>query len=90
MSQTEVVIVGVAGRFPGAVDKDELWQGLMDGKDFTTCDDLRWPRDQYPSVTHRKGTIPEKCVSAFDASYFGISALEADYMDPTQRMLLEV
>jgi fatty acid synthase, animal type len=86
----DVLISGVAGRFPDSSCVDSFWGGLLSGKDGVTSDDKRWPRGKYEGVPDRKGTVPDDCIAAFDASYFRLSRLQADAMDPQQRMLLEV
>lgn len=39
----DVVITGMAGRFPKAFNVEEFWQNLLDGTDLTTVDNTRWP-----------------------------------------------
>lgn len=85
-----VLIAGLAGRFPDSSSVDSFWEGLLCGKDGVTSDDKRWTRGQYEGVPDRKGTVPDECIAAFDASYFRLSRLQANAMDPQQRMLLEV
>ena len=36
MAETDIAIVGMAGRFPGARDVDALWQRVVDGDDCLT------------------------------------------------------
>lgn len=39
----DVVISGIAGRFPEADNMDEFASKLFRGEDMVTCDDRRWP-----------------------------------------------
>jgi len=39
----DIVISGIAGRFPEADSMDEFASKLFRGEDMVTCDDRRWP-----------------------------------------------
>ncbi|RWS08133.1 fatty acid synthase-like protein [Dinothrombium tinctorium] len=39
----EIVVSGIAGRFPEADDIEELWSKLMNGIELSSTDDRRWP-----------------------------------------------
>ncbi len=90
-----IAIVGVAGRFPGANNVDELWRLLSDGKEAISPlteedliaagvpeEDRRHPR--YVPVASRLAGIAD-----FDAAFFGLSPREAEILDPQQRLFLE-
>lgn len=94
-----IAIVGFACRLPGgAIDGPSFWNVIGSGRDaFTSIDDRRWSissshdplgRTQGKTYTLAAGLIDD--VDAFDASFFGIPAIEAETLDPQQRMLLEV
>ncbi|MDN3260912.1 beta-ketoacyl synthase N-terminal-like domain-containing protein [Streptomyces sp. CSDS2] len=98
MSDKAVAIIGLGCRFPGAGDPESYWRLLAEGVDaITPVPPERFDPDAYFSP--RSGT-PGRTVSRyggfledpfrFDAAFFGISPLEAQGMDPQQRMLLEV
>ncbi len=85
-SPEAVAIIGMAGRFPGAMNPDEFWQNLITGKDGIT---------RFPGRTEGDGS---KYVGArsmfdnpdlFDAEFFGIYPKEAGLMDPQHRVFLE-
>ena len=91
-----IAIVGMAGQFPGAQDIESFWQLLEEGRDAVTNgrDDAGpWegvtgdPAAEDP-VLRRGGFVSG--VDLFDAGFFGIRPIEADSMDPQQRMLLEM
>ncbi|WP_208012513.1 non-ribosomal peptide synthetase/type I polyketide synthase [Cellulomonas shaoxiangyii] len=96
MSTTDIAVIGLAGRFPGARDVDALWRNLRDGVDAVTRfddDDLRAAgvadatRDD-PRYVPVWGRLDD--ADLFDAAHFGYSAREATLLDPQQRVLLEV
>ncbi|WP_319436005.1 type I polyketide synthase [Mycobacterium sp. RTGN5] len=90
-------IVGYAARFPGAADADQYWDLLQDGRDAVTeVPQDRWDVDEFfdpdpdapgKIVTRRAGFVDD--ATGFDAPFFGVSAREANVMDPQHRLLLE-
>lgn len=90
----EFAIIGMACRFPGANNLDEYWRNLVDGKEtvrFFAEDELSNEIDPiekgHADYVRAKGVI-EDC-DKFDAGFFSIPPLEADIMDPQQRILLQ-
>jgi polyketide synthase 13 len=93
-----IAIVGIATRFPGDMNTpDETWQALLDGRDAIT--DLpagRWeefldePRiaERVAKARTRGGYLSD--IKGFDAEFFALSKMEADNIDPQQRMALEL
>jgi acyl transferase domain-containing protein/acyl carrier protein len=90
-----VAIVGMACRFPGARDPDELWELVRGGRDaIAEVPPERWgdslaPEllDEYPAIGWG-GWIED--VAGFDHRAFGIAPREAAWIDPQQRLLMEV
>jgi 3-oxoacyl-(acyl-carrier-protein) synthase len=89
-----VAVVGFAGRFPGAMNVDELWRNLLEGRDtvtrFTpeTLDpsiDAALRND--PAYVPARGVLRD--VECFDAPFFGVNPKEAELTDPQQRLFLE-
>ena len=90
-----IAIVGMAGRFPGAASIDELWANLLAGRESVT----RFAPEQlsplipvglrtHPRYVPACGVIAD--ADRFDAAFFGISAREAQLIDPQQRVFLEL
>ena len=93
--KVEFAIIGMACRFPGASNVDEFWNNLIEGKEtisFFSEDELSEEVDpaarRHPSYVRAKGIL--KNCDKFDAGFFGISPIEADIMDPQQRIMLEL
>jgi len=92
-SSTEpIAVVGVAGRLPGADDKDAFWANLVAGResigDFPEArlDDLR--RVAEPGRQTKGGYLDR--VDEFDPEYFGITPQAAVELDPYHRMVMEL
>lgn len=91
-----IAIVGMSGVFPKAKDIEEYWRNLKAGADcITEVPKDRWDWQEYygdplkePNKTNVKwgGFIDE--VADFDPLFFGISPLEAEQMEPQQRLLM--
>ncbi|XP_063539374.1 fatty acid synthase-like [Cydia strobilella] len=84
---SEVVLTGLSGRLPESGDIEEFARHLFAGVDMVTVDDRRWTPGLY-GLPKRGGKL--KDLSHFDAAFFGVSNKQADLMDPTLRLLLEV
>src|SRR4029450_130798 len=90
-------VLGYAVRFPGAADADEFWSLLTDGRDAVSeVPPDRWDVDEFfdpdpdapgKMVARRAGFLDD--FASFDASFFGVSAREAMFMDPQHRLMLE-
>ncbi|MGW2415552.1 beta-ketoacyl synthase N-terminal-like domain-containing protein [Streptomyces tubercidicus] len=87
---TDIAVIGLACRFPDAVDADQFWGNLVSGVDSVS----RFPKKSFPSP----GGITREYVPAggllqapewFDAGYFGYTPREALLTDPQHRVLLE-
>ncbi|KYN01849.1 Fatty acid synthase [Cyphomyrmex costatus] len=82
----EIVISGIAGRFPESKNVEELKNNLLNKVDMVTDDDRRWKLD-HPDIPQRTGKIND--VGKFDALFFGVHFKQAHTMDPMCRILLE-
>ena len=94
----DIAIVGIATRFPGDMNTpDETWQALLEGRDaITDLPEGRWeeflgePRiaERVAKARTRGGYLTD--IKGFDAEFFALSKMEADNIDPQQRMALEL
>jgi acyl transferase domain-containing protein len=95
---TEIAVVGMSCRFPGAPSPAAFWQLLRCGRDAIT----QVPAGRWDTETVLRGELPETDranirrggflddVDCFDAEFFGIAPREAAAMDPQQRLVLEL
>ncbi|TDC61066.1 SDR family NAD(P)-dependent oxidoreductase, partial [Micromonospora sp. KC207] len=95
LSGTDIAIVGMAGRFPGAADTRQLWMLLRDGRSGITRftdDELRAAGVSEQLLADpayvRAGAVLDG-VDLFDPAFFGLSAKEAQLLDPQHRLFLE-
>jgi polyketide synthase 13 len=94
----DIAIVGLATRFPGDMNTpDDMWAKLLDGYDaITDLPEGRWteftsePRiaERVARARTRGGYLSD--IKGFDAEFFALSKMEADNIDPQQRMALEL
>ena len=92
---TDIAIIGMAGRFPGAADIDAFWNNLRDGVEsisfFSDEELLAAGLDptllDNPSYVKAGAILPD--IDLFDADFFGFTPREAELLDPQQRVFLE-
>jgi polyketide synthase 13 len=96
--RVDIAVVGMSTRFPGDMNTpDETWQALLAGRDAIT--DLpkgRWaefldePRIAARIARSRTRGGYLRDIKGFDSEFFTLSKVEADNVDPQQRMALEL
>ena len=93
---SEIAIIGIDCRFPGAPNSRALWNLLMQAEDgIGEVPGNRWllqefyarSRNAGKHLTGSGGFIADP--DAFDAEFFAISPREAEAMDPQQRLALQ-
>src|SRR5205085_2274576 len=95
LDESDVAIIGMNGRFPGANDLEEFWQNLRDGVEsirFFTDQELEAlgvdaAAIQDPNYVKAAAVIDD--ADGCDASFFGMTHREAEITDPQHRALLE-
>lgn len=94
---TDIAIIGIACRFPGANNREAFWLNISQGVDsISEITPDRWDvskfyspeRDAKNKSISKWGGLLDR-IDTFDASFFNISAREAQIMDPQQRLLLQ-
>ncbi|WP_373692531.1 polyketide synthase Pks13 [[Mycobacterium] kokjensenii] len=94
----DIAVVGLATRLPGDMNTPEdTWEKLLAGFDaITDLPEGRWsefleePRiaERVAKARTRGGYLSD--IKGFDAEFFALSKMEADNIDPQQRMALEL
>ncbi|WP_131786609.1 polyketide synthase, partial [Protofrankia symbiont of Coriaria ruscifolia] len=86
---SDIAVVGLAARLPGAAGPGEFWQLLENARSAVTDVPAgRWEGIPDNVRSLRGGFLDG--VEDFDPEFFGISPHEADAMDPQQRLVLEL
>jgi acyl transferase domain-containing protein len=94
-SDTDIAIVGLAGRFPGARTADELWANVAAGVESIrrlTIEELLRAgvtAAQIADPAYVKAAAPLDDAEQFDAGFFGFSPRDAAILDPQHRHFLE-
>ncbi|GFG87120.1 polyketide synthase Pks13 [Mycolicibacter algericus] len=94
----DIAVVGLATRFPGDMNSaEETWTKLLAGIDaITDLPEGRWSEFlSEPRIAERVGKARTRGgylsdIKGFDAEFFALSKMEADNIDPQQRMALEL
>ena len=95
VNEADIAVIGMACRFPGANDVDQLWRNLCDGVEsisFFSDEELREAGVdeatlQNPNYVKARAILDD--IETFDAAFFGYSPGEAEMMDPQQRVFLQ-
>ena len=94
--ELDIAIIGMAGRFPGAKNLEEYWELLSQGKESVTFFSNQELKESgvssstYNNPNFIKAAPILEDADKFDASFFGYSPRDAQYMDPQQRLFLEL
>lgn len=105
LSEMDIAIIGMSGRFPGAKNIQEFWQNLCNGvesiqpvSDEQIKETLQQVLGYLPTETvqdwlndphYIKVAAALEDIDLFDAPFFGYSPAEAEMLDPQQRIFLE-
>ncbi|BCH57154.1 SDR family NAD(P)-dependent oxidoreductase [Agrobacterium vitis] len=93
----DIAIIGMDGLFPEAQSVEDFWQAIRSGKDLIK----EIPQDHWDYRPwydeNREGQNTTYCkwgsfvdgVDRFDAAFFNISPVEAEWMDPQMRLFLQ-
>ncbi|MCP5052014.1 MAG: polyketide synthase, partial [bacterium] len=93
---SEIAVIGMAGRFPGAKNVEQFWENLKNGVEsisFLSDEEVEVIGVEpemlnHPNYVKVQGGVLEKR-EYFDASFFGYSPREAQIMDPQTRVFHE-
>ncbi|MCG7407083.1 SDR family NAD(P)-dependent oxidoreductase [Paenibacillus sp. ACRRX] len=96
-NRTDIAIIGLSGRYPGAHNMNHFWDNLRNVKDcITEIPPERWDyRLHFQEGNDSTGKTQSKWggfldgVDRFDPLFFNISPRDAEMMDPQERLFLE-
>ena len=95
VNESDIAIIGLSCRFPGAKNVEQFWQMLRDGVEAVSffsdeellaagVDEKLLERSNYVKA----GAVLDD-IEQFDAAFFGYSPREAALMDPQHRLFLQ-
>ncbi|HET9359965.1 MAG TPA: type I polyketide synthase, partial [Vicinamibacterales bacterium] len=92
---TEIAVIGMAGRFPGAANAAEFWRNLANGvesisffsKEELLSEGVSGDLIADPAYVGARGVIRD--AEWFDAGFFGFAPRQAEVMDPQHRLFME-
>jgi fatty acid synthase len=82
----EIVISGIAGRFPKSDNVAEFADNLYNKIDMVDDSEARWKHTE-PEIPKRSGKISR--LEKFDAVFFSVNHRQANALDPQTRLLME-
>ncbi|WP_417524647.1 type I polyketide synthase [Marinovum sp.] len=95
ISETDIAIVGMAARLPGASSIEAFWDNLRAGRSSIVRLDEEALREagESPGLMRHRNYVPFAApldgFADFDAEFFGLSPKDAAIMDPQHRQFLE-
>lgn len=94
-----IAIIGMGCRYPaGAKSPEELWNVVAEGRaGWTEVPQDRFNHEAFyhpdpeiaGAINQQGGHFIDQDIAAFDAGFFGMARLEAETLDPQQRVVLE-
>ncbi|MBZ9609083.1 SDR family NAD(P)-dependent oxidoreductase [Clostridium estertheticum] len=96
-SREPIAIIGMSGAMPGSENLDEFWKSIEEKSDMiSTIPEERWNWERFygdpiaePGKTDIKYGGFMKEIDEFDPLFFNISPVEAEKMDPQERIMLQ-
>lgn len=93
----DIAVIGYSARFAGGENNENFWRMLVESRTgITEPPEGRWAEHFADEAVARQLAEAKlaggylKDLKGFDAEFFGIAPLEAENMDPQQRLTLEV
>ncbi|MFN6513537.1 MAG: beta-ketoacyl synthase N-terminal-like domain-containing protein [Nostoc sp. CreGUA01] len=92
---SEIAIIGLTGRFPGAKNLDEFWHNLQNGVESISffSDEELLASGVEPELLNNPNYVKANAVledaELFDAAFFGFNPRDAQMTDPQHRIFLE-
>ncbi|MDZ7969674.1 MAG: SDR family NAD(P)-dependent oxidoreductase [Nostoc sp. DedSLP03] len=92
---SEIAIIGLTGRFPGAKNIDEFWRNIQNGVESISffSDEELLSSGISSSILNDPNYVKAHAIledaELFDAAFFGFNPREAEITDPQHRLFLE-
>jgi polyketide synthase PksN len=84
-----IAIIGMGGVMPQSEDLFSFWSNLEEARDLVTeIPSDRWKKEDLPANISKWGGFMKE-IDKFDPLFFGISPMEAELMDPQQRIFMQ-
>ncbi|MDF2872972.1 MAG: mlnB, partial [Anaerocolumna sp.] len=84
-----IAIIGMGGVMPQSEDMISFWRNLEEARDLVTeIPADRWKKEELPDNISKWGGFMKE-IDKFDPLFFGISPMEAELMDPQQRIFMQ-
>ncbi|KAM9713047.1 mycolipanoate synthase [Menidia menidia] len=96
-TEDDIAVIGIGCNFPGGEGLDSFWRVLLEGKTYAAdipaerFDTTFWydADAKKPGKTQTTKASLIEGFNEFDHKFFGIAEVEADSMDPQQKLLLQ-
>lgn len=83
----DIAVIGIAGKYPEANNTEELWKNLKNGENcISKISENRW-KEEKNSEPYYGGFMSG--IDKFDPLFFHITPMEAELMDPQQRIFMQ-
>ncbi len=93
IQETDIAIVGISCRFPGAKNIEDFWNNLINKKESISFFEDKDIESGFYDITNNPNFVKAGAVldnvKTFDAEFFGFSEKEAKILDPQHRKFLE-
>ena len=95
LSDLDIAIIGMSGRFPGANDINTFWQNIQNKVESIsffsdqTLVDSGIDRSILENSEYVNAAPILEDIESFDAGFLGFSPKEAEFMDPQNRLFME-
>lgn len=94
--ESDIAIIAMSGRFPGAKNIDAFWENLRFGVESVSwfSDEELLMNGEKPELLKnpnyvRASAVLDDNIELFDANLFGFNPKDAEILDPQQRLFLE-
>ncbi|KAK5606153.1 hypothetical protein CRENBAI_026185 [Crenichthys baileyi] len=96
-TEEDIAVIGMGCNFPGGEGLDNFWKVLLEGRNCVVdipaerFNSTFWHDTEFskPGKSQTAKAALIKRFNEFDHTFFGVPEVEADFMDPQQKLLLQ-